>query len=107
MIRPAYALINNPTLNPTLQTTAGLGKYLAIFWRSAYIISGVILLMYLIYGGITWLTSAGDKEAVEKSKKVLTNAVIGITILAISFPIIVIVETVLGVDILAPTWPTP
>lgn len=107
IIQPAYAVINNPTLNPRFQNLRGLVVYLAVFWRTSYVISGMLLLAYLIYGGMTWLTSAGDKEGLERAKKTLTNAVIGISILAVSFPVIKIVEIILGVDILAPSWPTP
>lgn len=105
--KPAYAIIVNPVTNTNLQNLGGLVIYLAIFWRASYVISGILLLLYLVYGGITWLTSAGDKEGLEKAKKTLTNAVIGIAILAVSFPVIKIVEIVLGVDILTPSWPTP
>ncbi len=107
MIRPAIAAITNPVINTNLQNFQGLAIYLAIFWRTAYIVSGIMLLLYLVIGGITWLTSAGDKEGLERAKKTMTNAVIGISILAVSFPVIKIVEVVLGVDILTPIWPTP
>ncbi len=106
-MKPAYAAIRNPRISDDLQRPAGLTTYLAIFWRSAYILAGIAFLVYLIFGGIAWLSSAGDKEAIEKAKKIMTNAVIGICILAVSFPIIKIVETILGVNILTPLWPTP
>lgn len=107
LVTPAHATIVNPAINSNLQRLTGLATYLAIFWRASYVISGILLLLYLVSGGITWLTSAGDKEGLEKAKKTLTNAVIGISILAVSFPVIKIVEIVLGVDILTPIWPTP
>lgn len=107
LVTPAHATIVNPAINSSLQNLTGLAIYLAIFWRTAYIVSGILLLLYLVVGGITWLTSAGDKESLERAKKTMTNAVIGISILAVSFPVIKIVEVVLGVDILTPLWPTP
>jgi len=106
-MKPAWAAITNPRISTDLQKVGGLTTYLAIFWRTAYVLAGLLLLVYLIYGGLTWLTSSGDKEGLEKAKKVMTSAVIGITILAISFPIIKIAELVLGVDILTPLWPEP
>jgi hypothetical protein len=47
---------------------------------------GVLLLGLLIYGGILYATSAGG-EQIDKAKKVLTYAIIGIVIVAISFAI--------------------
>ena len=49
-------------------------------------IIGVLLLVLLIYGGVLYATSAGG-EQIETAKKVLTYAIIGIIIVALSFAI--------------------
>jgi len=46
-----------------------------IFW-----LAGVLMFVYLIYGGYRLLTSMGDEGAMEEAKGTITNAVIGITI---------------------------
>ncbi len=48
---------------------------------------GIILLVMLIYGGVMYMTSAGNEEQAGKAKKVLTYAIIGIIIVALSFAI--------------------
>lgn len=48
---------------------------------------GIILLIMFIYGGITYMTAAGNEEQAGKAKKILTYAVIGIIIVAFSFAI--------------------
>jgi hypothetical protein len=47
---------------------------------------GVLLLLYLIYGGFLYMT-ASDKGGVEKALSVIKNAVIGIIIIASSYAI--------------------
>jgi len=46
---------------------------------------GIILLVMLIYGGVMYMTSAGSEEQAKKAKSVLTYAIIGIVIIALSF----------------------
>ncbi|NQV00464.1 MAG: hypothetical protein HQ538_07025 [Parcubacteria group bacterium] len=46
---------------------------------------GIILFVMLVYGGVMYMTSAGNEEQIGKAKKVLTYAIIGIIIVAFSF----------------------
>ncbi len=48
---------------------------------------GFLLLFYLLYGGILWMTSGGDTEGVQKAKTMIQNAVVGMIILGASFAI--------------------
>ena len=49
---------------------------------------GLIAVIMVIYGGITYVTSAGNQESVEKAKKIIMYAVIGIIIVLISFALV-------------------
>ncbi len=49
---------------------------------------GVIAILIILYGGYTWMTSAGNPEKIEKAKKILTNAVIGLVIIFSAFAIV-------------------
>lgn len=44
-------------------------------------LSGSLALLMFIYGGFTWLTAAGSNERVEKGRKILIGAVIGLIII--------------------------
>ncbi|MFH0952009.1 MAG: Ig-like domain-containing protein [Patescibacteria group bacterium] len=46
----------------------------------------------LIYGGVLWMTAAGREERIEKAKKVIMGAVIGIVIILLSWAIVLFVE---------------
>jgi len=49
---------------------------------------GTLALLMFVYGGLTFLLSAGNNEQVAKGKKILIAAVIGIVIVLASFVII-------------------
>lgn len=65
----------------------------------SYIISAVLSLVgalffvMFLWGGFTWLTAGGDGKRVENARKALTNAVIGLLIVALAY---VIVENLIG-----------
>ena len=48
---------------------------------------GVILLVMLLYAGFLWMTSGGDTKGVQAAKTMITNAVAGVIIVAISYAI--------------------
>lgn len=54
---------------------------------------GVIAVLMIIYGGMLYVTAAGQQEKVDKGKKILMYTIIGIIIIMLSF---VIVNAVLG-----------
>ncbi|MBU1629626.1 hypothetical protein KKD88_00950 [Patescibacteria group bacterium] len=48
---------------------------------------GVLLFLYLLYGGFLWMTSQGDKAKVESAQNVIKSAIIGMIIIALSYAI--------------------
>ena len=56
---------------------------------------GVIFLILIVYGGFTWMLSAGNETKVLKAKKILTQSVIGMIIIMSSYAVTQFVFTVL------------
>lgn len=54
---------------------------------------GFVAIIMVIYGGILYVTSAGNDTNVEKAKKILLYAIVGIILILLS---VAIVNTVLG-----------
>lgn len=48
---------------------------------------GVVFLILIIYGGILWMTAAGNEDQVGKARKVLTAATIGLIIVFSAYAI--------------------
>lgn len=66
----------------------------------AFIIVTVTALIFLIWGGISWIMSQGDKSKVEGARKRITYAIIGLIVAFASFMIINTVGTFFGVKLL-------
>lgn len=50
----------------------------------ALVLVGVVALAFFIYGGFLYITAAGDTEQIEKAKKIIVYAIIGIVVIAIA-----------------------
>ena len=64
-------------------------------------IVGSLALVMFIYGGVTWMTSAGNAEKVQKGKDTLVWAAIGLVIIFASYALVrfVIQDAILGTAI--------
>ncbi len=57
----------------------------------------IAALIFLIYGGIRWILSGGDKEGTGKAKGTVTAALIGLAIVLSSWLLINIVMSLFGI----------
>jgi uncharacterized membrane protein YjgN (DUF898 family) len=60
------------------------------------IIAALLVFMYLIWGGIEWITSGGDKGKTESARNKITAAVLGLIVLAASYAILMLALRFLG-----------
>jgi hypothetical protein len=67
-------------------------------------VAGSLALLMFIYGGIMFLISGGSSERVSKGKTILTNSIIGLAIILLSFLIIGFVFKALGVNVDGTAW---
>ncbi|MBT4277818.1 DUF4215 domain-containing protein [Candidatus Falkowbacteria bacterium] len=54
---------------------------------------GILAITFILYGGFVWMTAAGSPEKVEKAKKILVSALIGLAIILLSFAIVQFIVT--------------
>ena len=95
--------ITNPVLGPTLQNKTGIGFFQSflpalILW--GFVIGSVVFLFIMIIGAIGWITSGGDKTAVEAARGKITGALVGIVLLFSLFAVVKLVGGFFGIDIL-------
>ena len=60
--------------------------------------AGLLLLLFLIYGGLSLMLSRGDPKAVQSAKDKITSAVMGFIIVFVSYWLVQIVGKILGVE---------
>jgi hypothetical protein len=96
-VSSVFAQVNVAVTPPTGVTS---NTNVSVIIKNALIIvftaATLLVLIYLIIGAFQWITSGGDKEAVGKARGKITNALIGLLILALSFVIVNVVTTILG-----------
>ncbi len=48
---------------------------------------GIVAIIIILYGGFTWLTSAGAEDKISQAKKIISSGIIGLIIIFISYAI--------------------
>lgn len=59
-------------------------------------ISTGIAVLFMIIGGIYYITAAGDQNQMETAKKILKYAIIGIFVVGISYAIVKTIANIIG-----------
>ena len=65
------------------------------------IVAALVALIFLIIGGIKWITSGGDKTAVEAARNTITSALIGLLIVFAAWAIIKLIEYFFGITVIS------
>ena len=78
----------------------GIGTIVSELVKYLFPLAGLLLLLYLIYGGYRYMLSRGDPKTLQEAKGVITNALLGFVIVFISFWLVQIVGTILGLDVI-------
>jgi hypothetical protein len=70
------------------------------------IIAIVVALIYLLYGGIKWITSKGDKAEVEAARNHIMAAIIGLIVVILAVFLVTLILGVMGINWASVTIPT-
>lgn len=70
------------------KNTAALPDIIVGILNGIVVTLGLVATIYIIIGGINYMTSAGDTAKLEKAKKTILYACIGLIICALAFAII-------------------
>ncbi len=69
--------------------------------RFILLIAFVLAFIFLLIGGLRWITAGGDEKSVAGARGMITAALIGLVIVLLAFAIIKLVETFFGVTIIS------
>jgi len=61
----------------------------------------VLSLFFLLFGGIRWITSGGDKDKTSSGQKMITGAVIGLALTFSAWAITRLIQHYFGLDIMS------
>lgn len=80
-------------------STGGIGRIVQTVVTILLIAAVLIALFYLIWGGIRWITSGGDKGKVEEARKHIVAAIIGLIVAFLAYFILQIVLGFFGLTL--------
>lgn len=103
MIKEAFAVVEEITLGTSqpggVSTNTTIGNIISNFLLIMYIVGGLAVLVFLIWGAFDWITSGGDKEKVSGARRKIMNAFIGLALLALAAFIVTVVGQVVGINL--------
>lgn len=109
MVSKVYAAITNRAVpGGTLpeESPQQFAITIAVLWQTLIILGGLAFMLYLLMGGMEWITAGGEKQKLQDAQAKITNGLIGLAVLAASYVIIKFLETVIGMNLLNISWPT-
>jgi hypothetical protein len=67
--------------------------------RGFFIVAGLVALLYLLMGALSWITSGGNKENVDKAREKIQAALIGVILVFVVLAIVGVVENILNLGL--------
>ena len=66
-------------------SSTALEDRVGLIIQSALGLLGILFIILIIYGGIIWMTAAGNEESVKKATSTIKHAVIGLVIVLLAY----------------------
>lgn len=82
-----------------IDSVKNIGDLISAAIGAAFMISFLLVFIMLVWGGVQWITSGGDKENTQKAKDRITSALVGLAIIGGAWALMKIVGAFFGVDI--------
>lgn len=77
-----------------------IGSLITGLLTAVMAIAMLLLLFFLIWAAIEWVSAGGDSSKIQKARDKITQGVIGVLVLAASLAIFFVIQTFLGVQVL-------
>ena len=84
------------SVNPNTDKNVTLESQIQLILNAVYVIVGMVAVIMIILGGISYATSQGDASKVKKGKDTILYGIIGLIVVLLAFAITNFVLTQLG-----------
>lgn len=89
-------ICSNPNVSQAVKNASGCGggggetldSALSSILKAIILIMGLVAVVFIIVGGVNYITSGGDATKVKKARETILYAVIGLLICALAFAIV-------------------
>lgn len=69
-------------------------EILTFMIRFFFVLAGISALLYLLWGSLNWVTSGGEKDAVEKARSKIVAALVGVLVIVATLSLVWTLENV-------------
>ena len=97
----AAAQITNPAVDSSIGADAAgaadgsiFATYFVAIWQMIISVGGIMVLLYFIWGSVDWIVAGGDQSKIQKGRDRMIQAVIGMILLAGSFVLIGLINSI-------------
>jgi len=104
---PGYNLTNLPSSGFQPLTGVKFPNLASAVIQVLFVATGVLFVIFVLIGGVQWVSSGGDKEGLDSARKKIKNALIGLTIVLGIYAFGGILNAVFGVDLFSVCFPGP
>lgn len=77
-----------------------LGEFVGALLSLMFVIAGVLVFVQIVWGGLEWLVSGGDKGKTQGARDRIVAALTGLTIIALSYAMVRLIEYFFGITII-------
>lgn len=84
-VNPCPANTGPNSFTKLCNLTLNTGSLIPNLINIAFIVATLIALAFLIYGGIRWILSGGEKEKVEEARGTIIAALVGLVVVFLSY----------------------
>ena len=92
--------VNIPKPSSGVRIIDNLGSLISSIVALILIVSALAAFLYLVMGGIRWITSGGDKAAVDSARNQIQAALLGLFIVFAAWAFMIVLEQFFGVSVL-------
>lgn len=94
---PAWAQVNINIPSPAILKITDIGKFISNILAAILVIAALAAFVFLLLGGLQWITSGGDKAGVEAAQKRIQAAIVGLFVVFAAWAIMLLVGQFLGI----------
>lgn len=96
----AWAQVEEITIEEPDEGVKDFGTLISAGIKISLLLAALLTFAYLIYGGLQWIMSGGDKTKYEAARDRITAALIGLAIVAAAWALMKLIEYFFGISIL-------
>lgn len=94
------------TINEPPTGVKDIGNLLSAGIQVAMVIAAILTFAFLVWGGIQWILSGGDKTQTQAARDRITMALVGLGIVAAAWALMKVIGFFFGVDVFQFNIPT-